>query len=107
MKKLPEANKYRIFHTYTGSRPVFVRYLPPDGIVTLVSHDSRYPLPDRTLLETHCLVTRIIHATGRAEIVEKILRDYDETGVMVTDVSTQIPQLLSVTSLGPLVNSHA
>lgn len=106
LEPLPEPDKYRIFNTYTSGKPMFAYFLPPDGIVTLISHDPQYPLPDRTLLETHYLVTRIIHATGRAEVVEKILRDYDETGTMATDGSTDISQLLSVTSLGPLVHGH-
>lgn len=28
----------------------------------------------------HFLIATILHATGRGEIVEKIQRDYDETG---------------------------
>lgn len=60
-----------------------------------------------TLLETHYLVARIIHATDRAEVVEKILRDYGETGTMTTYGSTNISQLLSATSLSSLVHDHA
>lgn len=66
LEPLPEADKYRIFHTYsTNRKPFFSALLPPDGIITLISHDPRYPPPDRTLLETHYLVARILHTTDR------------------------------------------
>lgn len=35
-------------------------------------------------------MARILHATGRGEVIEKILRDYDETGAMDTDETTDI-----------------
>lgn len=99
----PEADKYR---TYSATRkPLFAALLPPDSIITLVSHDPRYPLPDRTLLETHYLVARILHATSRGEVVEKILRGYDEIGAMATGGTTDICQLLSVTSLDPSLHT--
>ena len=66
LEPLPEADKFRIFHTYSVNRkPLSSALLPLDGITTLVSHNSRYPLSDHTLLETHYLVARILHATGQ------------------------------------------
>ena len=96
LEPLPEADKYRIFHTYSANRkPFFSALLPPDGIITLISHDPRYPPPDRTLLETHYLVARILHTAGRGGVIEGI----------TADETTDICQLFSVTSLGPLLHT--
>lgn len=106
LEPLPEADKYRFFHTYSANRkPFFSALLPPDGIITLIPHDPRYLPPDRTLFETHYLVARILHTAGRGGVIEGILRCYDEIGTITADETTDICQLFSVTSLGPLLHT--
>lgn len=55
------------------------RLLPEDRIFTLVSHDARYALPHPILLETHCILAAILHATGRLELDDSILEGYWDT----------------------------
>ncbi|KAF7121679.1 hypothetical protein CNMCM5793_009151 [Aspergillus hiratsukae] len=63
--------------------------------------DLRYPLPSPKLLQLHCAVANILHATGRGEKLGRILRDYGATGALARDGSTIISELLSVTLFPP------
>ena len=97
-------NQYKIrkfFNQTSSSYPWFYNYFPDGDLVTLTSHDPRYPVPHRVLLETHFLIASILHATGRGEIVELNQRKYGETGTLASDGSMDIAGLLSVTTLGP------
>jgi hypothetical protein len=80
--------KYPLFPT------IYEAYLPNDGYVTFTAHDGRYPLPDETLLAVHAAVAAILHASGMAEVIDRILRDRDETPCLAADGSTQIGTLL-------------
>jgi hypothetical protein len=80
--------KYRRFPS------VYKAYLPNDGHVTFTAHDSRYPLPDEKLLAVHAAVAAILHASGMAEVIDRILQDRDETPCLATDGSTPIGTLL-------------
>jgi hypothetical protein len=73
---------------------VYDAYLPNDGYVTFTAHDGRYPLPDEKLLAVHAAVAAILHASGMAEVIERILKDRDETPCLSTDGSTPIGTLL-------------
>ena len=80
--------KYRQFPTILGP------YLPSDGYVTFTAHDGRYPLPDEKLLAVHAVVAAILHASGMAEVIDRILQDRDETPYLAADGSTPIGTLL-------------
>jgi hypothetical protein len=80
--------KYPLFPT------IYEAYLPNDGYVTFTAHDGRYPLPDENLLTVHAAVAAILHASGMAEVIDRILRDRDETSCLAADGSTQIGTLL-------------
>jgi hypothetical protein len=80
--------KYRQFPTILGA------YLPNDGYVTFTAHDGRYPLPDEKLLAVHAAVAAILHASGMAEVIDRILQDRDETPCLAADGSTPIGTLL-------------
>jgi hypothetical protein len=74
-------------------------HLPRDGIVTLRSHDGRCPLPDPSLLALHAAIGNILHATGSAERIERILRDFESaSGGLAPDGSTDIGALLRCAS---------
>lgn len=73
-----------------------------DNKVKFVNHDSRYELPDPILLETHAIIARILHATGKIEQVDRLQDKKDSIGVLAADGSTDIAALLSVTSLSVL-----
>ncbi|GIJ89091.1 hypothetical protein Asppvi_008020 [Aspergillus pseudoviridinutans] len=94
-------NQYRL-KTFRGCTRNLRHHLPKSGIVNLVCHDGRYPLPSPELLQLHCSVAHILNATGRGEKIDRILRDYGATGALARDGSTNISELLSVSSLALL-----
>lgn len=85
---------------YVKTFPVFQtacnRFLPEDGLFTMISHDTRYALPHPTLLETRYILATILHATGRVELVDTILEDYRSLCGLAKDGSTDIGRLLFV-----------
>lgn len=91
-------NQYRI-HTWPGIASCVFRDLPQDRILRLASYNTQYELPHPLLLEVHQVIASILHATGRAEVVENIQRDSDGIKVLANDGSTNIADLLSITSL--------
>jgi hypothetical protein len=80
--------KYRRFPS------IYKAYLPNDGHVTFTAHNGRYSLPDEKLLAVHAAVAAILHASGMAEVIDRILQDRDETPCLATDGSTPIGTLL-------------
>lgn len=88
-------NTYRI-KTYPGWTSVLNASLPPDRLVTLVTHSGLHSLPSPLLLELHDSVAKILNATGVSEVVE-ILRDEQETiRGLASNGSTNIERLLLV-----------
>lgn len=93
-------NRYRV-ETFASFSTGFDYLLPPDRIVTFGIHDGPGPLPSKILLETHCAIARVLNATGRAELVEQIRREWDESGAagLAPDGSINVERLLSITEL--------
>lgn len=75
------------------------RILPASGIVTFRQYNQYYQLPNPELLSVHATIAKILHATGKAEEADKILKDKDNTGVLAKDGTTDIATLLSTTSI--------
>lgn len=77
LKPTTDENQYKIkkfFNlTTTSSYPWYYLFSPDDDLL-----DSRYPLPNRILLETHFHIANVLHGTGRGELVEQLQRDFDE-----------------------------
>lgn len=63
------------------------------------AHDGRVPLPSPHLLKVHCAIAHILHATGMAEKIDKILDDTDAIGGLAASGSTDVAELFSVTKL--------
>jgi hypothetical protein len=79
-----------------------------DRLVSLANEYPQVDLPGAIHLELHAAIGNILHASGRAETVKKILRDLGETdGVLSQDGSMKITNLISVTSLSLLASSSA
>ena len=78
------------------------KFLPPSGSVTFVNHNNHHELPSPILLQVHATIARILHATGKAEQADKLLRDKDDIGVLAKDGGTDVAALLSATSLALL-----
>jgi hypothetical protein len=70
--------------------------LPSDSFVTFTAHDGRYPLPEEYLLSLHASLGAVLHASGMAEIIERILEDRDELRTLAADGSTPVGVLLTV-----------
>ncbi|KAI9769520.1 MAG: hypothetical protein M1840_003997 [Geoglossum simile] len=87
------SNRYRI-KTYRKFSSFYTPHLPSDGFVTFTAHDGRYPLPDPKLLSVHASVGAVLHASGIAEYIERILGDRDELRCLAHNGSTQIGVLM-------------
>lgn len=70
--------------------------LPKDRLVSLTNQYPRVDLPRAVHLELHAAIGNILHASRRAETIEKLIRDLGETGGSLSqDGSTNISNLLS------------
>jgi hypothetical protein len=100
-------NQYRV-KTFPGFAPVYRGFLPQNRMVTMRAQDGRIPLPSPTLLQVHCAIAHILHATGEGEKTEKILDDSDAIGGLAPSGSTDIAELFSVTELAivPTIRHH-
>ncbi|KAI9785193.1 MAG: hypothetical protein M1839_000831 [Geoglossum umbratile] len=88
-------NRYRV-KKYRGFPSIFNNLLPSDSFVTFTAHDGRFPLPDPKLLSLHASIGAVLHASGMAEIIQKVLEDRKELHCLAADGSTQVGMLLLV-----------
>lgn len=70
-----------------------------------VNHNTLYGLPDPMLLEIYAITAKILHATGMAEQIDKLQYKKDNIRALTADGSTDIAELLYVSSLATL-SSH-
>jgi hypothetical protein len=71
--------------------------------VSFTNHDPQHDLPNRELVAVHAAIGNILHASGRAEVIEKLVKDLGECGGMLArDGSTNVGDLLSVSMLSRL-----
>ncbi|EGC48173.1 conserved hypothetical protein [Histoplasma capsulatum var. duboisii H88] len=83
-----EENSYRMM-IYRPIPTLLLEILPQpnennERIIKFEKH-ADYELPNRVLLGTHSVVAKILHATGMAETIEKILRDREELLFLAED----------------------
>lgn len=73
---------------------------PRETFITLTNHDARFRDPNPGFLAVHAAIGNILNASGRAEFIEKLLRDLDNADFLLAkDGSTDISSLLSVSGL--------
>jgi hypothetical protein len=96
-------SRYRLKTFLTFSSALFP-YLPHDRVVTLSCCDNQYPLPNSMYLAVHAVIGNVLHASGRAEVIDKLVRDLGDAGGLglAKDGSTNIGDLLSVSQLSIL-----
>lgn len=93
-------NRYRLKKFPT--RSLLLNY-PTEDFITLTNNDPRFRDPNPEFLAVHATIGNILHASGRAELIEKLLRDLDDADpVLAKDGSTDISNLLSVSCLSVL-----
>jgi hypothetical protein len=90
-------NEYRI-KTFRGFKRTNALLLPAAPTIVLTAHDGR-PLPSPHLLQVHCAIAHILHATGEGKKIEKALDDYDAIAGFAASGSTNIAALFSVTEI--------
>ncbi|KAL4915138.1 hypothetical protein BDW62DRAFT_189342 [Aspergillus aurantiobrunneus] len=99
-------NRYRVREFQTFPR-IYLNHLPPDRVVTLKSHDGRYPVPSPQLLAIHAAIGNILHLSSRGVEIEELkqkLAAYTKEG-LAGDGSTKVGDLLSVSKLAMLISS--
>ncbi|CAG8909411.1 unnamed protein product [Penicillium egyptiacum] len=106
LEDTPTPNRYRtkLFPRFAS---IYTPLLPSDRVIKLTSHDHRLHLPEAKYLQLHAAIGNILHASGRGESIEKLIRDLGETGgsVLSKDGSTNISDLLSVSHLSLLASN--
>lgn len=86
LEDTPTPNHYRI-KPFPLFASVITPTLPSDRVITLTNHGPRFPLPDAKYLQLHAAIGNILHASGRAENIENLLRDLGETGGSVLEAN--------------------
>ncbi|KAJ9374430.1 hypothetical protein DTO282F9_1425 [Paecilomyces variotii] len=92
-----EENTYKI-KTYPRFQRGLIRDLPPpnqnnERLVKFEKY-SNCNLPSRVLLDTHAVIARILHASGKAEEIDKIFQEREQIRCLAADGSTDLQRLL-------------
>ncbi|GFF45491.1 hypothetical protein IFM46972_07806 [Aspergillus udagawae] len=96
---------YRV-KTFPHFATAYRRFLPADGLVTLTSQSKRCQPPSPILLAVHAAIGNILHASGRGKKIRTVMQESKEDwACMAGDGSTDVGELLSVTSLALLASS--
>ncbi|KAJ5935627.1 hypothetical protein N7466_005174 [Penicillium verhagenii] len=93
-------NQYRI-KAFPDAVSDAVHFLPRNRLVKFRSRKG-WEVPDPALLKIHASIGNFLHMSGRAEAVDKVLRDFDDCGGLATDGSSNIKDLLAVSRLSLL-----
>ncbi|GIJ82887.1 hypothetical protein Asppvi_001402 [Aspergillus pseudoviridinutans] len=98
-------NHYRV-KTFPDFATAYRRFLPADRLVTLMSQSKRCQPPSPILLAVHAAIANILHASGREKKIRNVMQESRENwACMASDGSTDVGELLSVTSLALLASS--
>lgn len=95
------AHRYRI-KTFPDTPTGPIRDLPRNRYVKFRVHKGSWELPDPKLLEIHAAIGNFLHMSGQAEIIDKLLKDFEECGGLAPSGSTNIEDLLAVSGLSLL-----
>ncbi|KAJ6163960.1 hypothetical protein N7470_002632 [Penicillium chermesinum] len=95
------SDRYRV-KVFSLAHFYIMPHLPE--FVTITSHDPQCPAPNKYLLAVHAAIGKMLHATGRGELVAKIMKHLDDSGghSLARDGSSDVEELLSVTCLSSL-----
>ncbi|KAJ5756665.1 hypothetical protein N7533_006208 [Penicillium manginii] len=94
-------HQYRI-KTFPDTATGPIRNLPKNRLVKFRIHKGSWELPDPKLLEIHACIGKFLHLSGQAEIIDKVLKDFEDCGGLAPSGSTNIEDLLAVSSLSLL-----
>lgn len=82
-----------IIRTYEENT-AYALFFPSSMRVTFFANGTDVPLPNPRLLEVHAAIARVLHASGSAEYIDKVLRDREDIRCLATDGSTDIAAML-------------
>ncbi|EER45447.1 conserved hypothetical protein [Histoplasma capsulatum H143] len=85
-------NEYEIL-TFGRFQTMLGIHLPQSRMVTFRSH-SDMALPSPELLGTHAALAKILHASGMAETIDNIMRDWNELRCLANDGGTNFGDIL-------------
>lgn len=105
LESTPTPDRYHL-KTFPSFASLYSILLPWDRVIILKSHDPHFPLPTAEHLQLHAAIGNILHASGRVEIIEKLIRDLEgvDASVISNDGSTDLSNLLSVSVLSLLAS---
>ncbi|KUM55595.1 hypothetical protein ACN42_g11656 [Penicillium freii] len=95
------AHQYRI-KTFPDTATGPIRNLPKSRLVKFRVHKGSWKLPDPKLLEIHACIGNFLHMSGQAEIIDKVLKDFQDCAGLAPSGSTNIVDLLAVSGLSLL-----
>lgn len=94
-------HQYRI-KTFADTATGPVQNLPRNRLARFRVHKGRWELPDPRLLEIHACIGNFLHMSGQAEIIDKVLKIFEDCGGLAPSGSTNIADLLAASSLSLL-----
>ncbi|KAJ5819879.1 hypothetical protein N7474_005470 [Penicillium riverlandense] len=94
-------HQYRI-KTFPDTATGPIRDLPRNRHVKFRVHKGSWELPDPTLLRIHACIGNFLHMSGQAEIIDKVLQDFEDCGGLAPSGSTNIEDFLAVSGLSLL-----
>ncbi|KAJ6029924.1 uncharacterized protein N7446_001012 [Penicillium canescens] len=95
------AHQYRI-KTFPDTATGPIRNLPKNRHVKFKVHKGSWELPDPKLLGIHACIGNFLDMSGQAEIIDKVLKDFEDCGGLAPSGSTDIEDLLVVSGLSLL-----
>ncbi|KAJ5121468.1 uncharacterized protein N7515_009429 [Penicillium bovifimosum] len=95
------AHQYRI-KTFPDTATAPIRDLPRNRLVKFKVHKGSWELPDSNLLGIHACIGNFLHMSGQAEIIDKVLKDFEDCGDLAPSGSINIGDLLAVSGLSLL-----
>lgn len=105
--QVADSHHYRV-KTFSRFPTAYNQLLPADRLLTLPNHDQRYLSPNPVLLSVHASIGNILDATSRGKRISRIMEEAQNgwscRQCMAEDGSTNIEELLSVTSLALLAS---
>ncbi|CDM28970.1 hypothetical protein DTO013E5_1229 [Penicillium roqueforti] len=89
--------RYRI-KTFPDTVIKTSRLLPENRIINFGVHNGSWELPDPRLLQIHASIGNFLHVSGQAEVIDKILGDFEDCDELAPSRSTNVEDL-AMTSL--------
>ncbi|KAJ5692831.1 hypothetical protein N7462_002254 [Penicillium macrosclerotiorum] len=74
-------------------------YLSNDRLIKFKNHAGHWSLPDPALIQVHASIGNFLHMVGMAELLDKIVDDYDDCGGLNPNGSTNIADMLALKGL--------